>query len=786
MANPWDNDPIVGGSNGPTVTPLPLSPQAAARESRDNAAANRDDIRTGIQARGESRDIDYHTYDQSIKLRQDFGGEQAVKDYSKALPIFSQGLTSANTPQGDTSLIYAYATIMDPSSSVREGEADTVGNADTIAGRARAFAEKQLGNTGTFSPEARAGLRAEMRRKMIELARSYDQTRHRYETDARAFGLEPEQIIGPHAALPFVEQFQEIDRREGRLTDEQRRNYDAIMAANPKASPDELRQKFNAAGLPGDQMTNIDEVVAARNAGRGVAPGSAATANPVSPQDGYAQSPVSQTMSGVNKGLAGAFGMVRDIPNLMQTGMVKGANALFGSDIRTPDETYAAQGQPALGGGDWWKGQFRDAGFIREEPTTDMGRFLNRAGQSVGSALPFLGTGGLGGLGMGLASATGGGVGAATAQQMFPNNPTAEFVGETLGSFGTGLGAMGVARNRAQQAVNNAVPTVDDLKQQASNLYRAAETRGVTADPALTTQLRDDMQTTLRQGGQLGPSGKISDADTSTTKAYNLIDQYAGLPMRPAEMDTVRRVIADGRRSPDASDQRLAIQMLDQFDNWARPLAPEFDDARDISSRYLQAEDLQEARELANVNASQFTGSGLENAVRNQFRQLDRNSVKGSQWFTPEVNDAVETVSRGTTGGNIARGIGRFAPTGPVSFATGAGAGAGLGALVGGLPGAAIGGSLGLAGIGGRIAATRATLKNAEMAELIARNGGRLAQVGLLDPDIARAVALASSGQLGQYVEPQYAEQQQVQPNPQPLPRGERQKPRRRGLFSGR
>lgn len=738
MANPWDNDPIVSGSNQPTVTPLPQSPQDRAREARDNAAASRDDLRTGIAVRGEGRDVEYKDREFTRGLRTDFGGEQSVKDYSKALPIFAQGLNTANTPQGSTSLIYAYATIMDPASSVREGEADTVGAADTIYGQARAFAEKQLDNTGTFSPEARAGLIREMRSKMVQLANSYDQTRQRYSADAESFGLNPEQIIGPHAALPFVELFDAVDRREKR----------GKYAEQPDTAAGGLSSDPSGGSPPDGQVL----LGYKRDADGTQYP---VYGEPGTSAEGYEQSPVSQTMSGVNEGIADTFGMVRDIPDLMQTGMVKGANALFGSDIRAPSEIYAEQGQPALGGSEWWRSKGRDWGLIGDDAATDTGRFLRRAGQSVGAAAVPVGAGAstLRGMGAGLTAAFGGGVGAATSRELFPNNPAAEFGGEMLGGLAAGGGLASLRQAAAQRDINAAVPTIPQLREQAGDLYRAAETRGVTADPTQTTQLADDLRATLRREGQLGPNGRITDAPTSTNKSLNLVEQYEGQPMTPTEMDTVRGVFAEGRGSIDPSDRRLAGLLTDQFDDWARPMAPEFDQARDVASRYLQAEDLGRAREHAGADASQFTGSGFENALRRRYRGLDHSIINERSWFTPEVQDAIRTVSRGTHLSNAARNLGKLAPTGVVSGALGTGGPAMAGLALGGPPMALAFGT-GAAGLGtaGRVAATRMGINNANKAELIARNGGPVAQAPLLDPEAERlALALlaqqATTGQ---------------------------------------
>lgn len=738
---------ILNGQGGaqPIVTPIPSSPKDQAREDRDNAAANRDEIRTGIAVRGERRDIGYKEQDYTLKLRSDFDAMPAVKDYRSALPVFVQALKTEDSPQGSNALIYAYAKIMDPGSVVRESEADSVSNSDTIFGRAYAYAQKQLDGTGTFSPEARAGLLTEIRTKMAELARAYDGQRNRFSADAEAFGLDPARVVGQHDAKPFLPEIERINEKNLSqvLTPEQQRLYDAVMKANPTATPEQLQEIFTAAGLP--EQANLDQVVAARDEGRGVAPASDAE---------WGQSPAGQAVSGINEGIAGTFGLPIDIPNAINAGMVRGANWLFGTDLKTANEiAQETTGEDSLGSGGWWQNRFQDWGFSGPPPETGTGAFARRAGQTVGaSLLPVGGTVNSGRqLATALTSAIGGGIGGATAEQVFPNNPAASFAGEVLGGGLTAGGLFANAQRRGQRAVEAAVPTTQDLREQAGQIYRRAEQRGVTADPTQTQQFADDFRQTLRDEGQLGPSGRITNADTSTNKALNLVEQYQGQPMRPTEMDTVRGVIAEGRKSPDAADQRLSGILLDQFDNWVRPMAPDFDEARGVASRYLQAEDLEQARDLAAARAGQFTGSGFENALRTEYRGLDRNIVKGREHFIPEVESAIRDVSRGTPASNAARALGRFAPTGPVSGGVTFGLPFVAGNAVGGPAlGATLGaGAMGL-GYAGRAAATRMGINNATRAELIARNGGNLAEVPLMTPETERIVAALALSQLAQ------------------------------------
>jgi hypothetical protein len=193
--------------------------------------------------------------------------------------------------------------------------------------------------------------------------------------------------------------------------------------------------------------------------------------------------------------------------------------------------------------------------------------------------------------------------------------------------------------------------------------------------------------------------------------------------------------------------------MLGQFDDWTAPLAPELKQARDVSSRYLQAQELEKARKAAEIRAGQFSQSGMENALRTDYRALERADLNGRANFHPDVQAAIENVSRGTPAANAARYIGKFAPKGPVSLLSNAGAGAALGTATGS---PAIGGVASLLMAGGGMAGARTaeklTDRAATVAELIARNGGAIDQAELLTPEIRRAIAAGLFGQGSGYL----------------------------------
>lgn len=221
---------------------------------------------------------------------------------------------------------------------------------------------------------------------------------------------------------------------------------------------------------------------------------------------------------------------------------------------------------------------------------------------------------------------------------------------------------------------------------------------------------------------------------------------YAGYDMNPTQMQVIRETLADAAFGTDGKEGRIAKKMLSAFDDFVSPLAPELAEARKVSSRYLKAGTLERARELAGARAGQFTGSGFENALRTEYRNLDRRIIKGQeQRWSPEQIQAIQNVSRGTPMQNTARNIGKLAPTGVVSAGLGSGVPFMIGNAVGGpAVGAASAAATMGAGFAGREAATRMGLRNAEVAELLARSGGALPNSS--NPAITEAVIQALIG----------------------------------------
>jgi hypothetical protein len=192
---------LNGGTNAPQSGPI-LGPPPIVDKYKE-ASEGRAEEDQDLQFVKDNRDAGKVQFDQFDKLRSDFDAAQPVKTYKVALPQYTSALQTDNTPQGDLNLIYAFAKAMDPDSVVREGEAASVANSDTIAGQTVARLKKELGNNGTFSPEARAGLRKQIRVRIKELNRAYNTERERFSGVAEHFGYDPNLILGEHFGLKF-------------------------------------------------------------------------------------------------------------------------------------------------------------------------------------------------------------------------------------------------------------------------------------------------------------------------------------------------------------------------------------------------------------------------------------------------------------------------------------------------------------------------------------------------------------------------------------------------------
>ena len=452
----------------------------------------------------------------------------------------------------------------------------------------------------------------------------------------------------------------------------------------------------------------------------------------------YEQSYLGQIGSGLNEGLANVLGFPVDAANnFLVAPALWGINQAFGTDYKPSSEPLGGSAGLAKG-------------LEIYAPTEDAGKqAARRVSRAVGAASVPVGYGArtAGELAAGLGTAIAGGAGGAATERMYPNNPAASDAVEMVVGALAG-GGIGAAANRAaQKAQMAAIPSVQQLKEQAGALYRKAESSGVMADPQMTSDLAGQIKKIARDNELITPKGRVSTAYPRAAEAMNLLDDYAGFDMNPTQMQVIRETLADAVMSTEGKERRIAAQMLRTFDDFTAPLAPELDQARALYQRAMKGQKLEQLEELGDASASQYSASGRENSMRQQYRALDKAIIKGQEvgWSPSEVQ-AIRDVGRGTTAQNAMRNVGRIAPTGPVSGATTFGIPFMVGTAMGGPSvGAAMGAGMSGVGYGARSLASAMQQRNIEIAKALARNGGTIPYAQ--NENVINAIAAALGSQ---------------------------------------
>lgn len=288
---------------------------------------------------------------------------------------------------------------------------------------------------------------------------------------------------------------------------------------------------------------------------------------------------------------------------------------------------------------------------------------------------------------------------------------------------GGAIGAIGA--RMVNSAAAKAVPSLDDLKTQANSAYKAAEDAGVVVDPFRFRQVVDDMFTTLANEG-IDPT-----LHPGVTAAFKRLDEVAGTPVAFQTLDILRRVSNAARGSVSPDERRLASILVDKIDDFMGNLKPSdvitgngaaagqsIKTARGLWTRLRKGEMIEELIVRAENRASQFSGSGYENALRTEFRNLVQNKAK-MRGFNKTEQAALRHVARGGVVENILRMIGKFAPTGVVSSALSGGTGFAVAGPAGAVALPAI-------GFAARRGATALTQGNADRAGRIMRAGGQI------------------------------------------------------------
>jgi hypothetical protein len=286
--------------------------------------------------------------------------------------------------------------------------------------------------------------------------------------------------------------------------------------------------------------------------------------------------------------------------------------------------------------------------------------------------------------------------------------------GEAVATPAAQAGKTGLAR-----VSKEAIPTRAELAEAAKAAYKRADEAGVVVSANSLKGLKTRIVSMTKK------EGIDKDLHPDSSAALKRITQADG-DLTLSELETLRKLSKDAQGSIKPADKRLAGMIVDELDEYIDNLgaadvvagdaakAKALKEARGLYSRAKKSELIEGMLQRAKDASANFSGSGMENAVRREFISLAKNK-KQMRMFTSEEQAAIRRVAQGGRLDNAFRFIGKFAPTGVVSGVLSGGAGA----YVGGPLGAA----LPLAGLAGREIATRRTLRNVRAADELMRLG---------------------------------------------------------------
>jgi hypothetical protein len=135
-------------------------------------------------------------------LRDDFKGEQVVKDYNIQKSGFQQSqlVDSYNaTPQDDISLVFSFMKVLDPGSVVREGEFETAKKyTSTLDSLGVKFDQVMKGTL--LSPTQRENIKKSMEKRFGTAASNYQNVADQYANQAKSYKVDPQDFIIDYGA----------------------------------------------------------------------------------------------------------------------------------------------------------------------------------------------------------------------------------------------------------------------------------------------------------------------------------------------------------------------------------------------------------------------------------------------------------------------------------------------------------------------------------------------------------------------------------------------------------
>ena len=366
-------------------------------------------------------------------------------------------------------------------------------------------------------------------------------------------------------------------------------------------------------------------------------------------------------------------------------------------------------------------------------PANRRERVIQAAGGGLGGAATQLAT--LPSIARTATTETGRGLAAAMAEQQgrqlaaaAPAAASAQVAGEEFGPVAGQLAGMATAAPfsvGAKPRQVEKIPTVQELKQTASKLYKIADESGVVFKSNPFSSFVSQTAAELRKGGVNPKLTPKADA------ALDILVQAKGKPATLSELENLRRIALIAATSGDDADRTFGSRIIEKIDSFVET-APDsafavkdknaieaLKDARNLWKQSKKSQIIETIFDVAELRAqTNFTQSGMEQALRSRLTNLAANE-KLMRQFNKTEREAIRQAAKGGSLQNMFRYLGKLAPTSVIPAVGGAYLGTQAfgneGLLAAGIP-AAVGAT-------SREAATRIGLQNFRQLENMLKLG---------------------------------------------------------------
>lgn len=244
-------------------------------------------------------------------------------------------------------------------------------------------------------------------------------------------------------------------------------------------------------------------------------------------------------------------------------------------------------------------------------------------------------------------------------------------IGAITGGIVSGVGGA-IANRGARIAASKAAPTVQQLGDDANNLYAAMRAENVNINQGAAQRLAATVRNVAGN-----PNARLR---PNTVGILREVDQAAKKPMTLEAFDELRQGVNDALKSAKPGDSRVLMKIKTTMDDFARTMKPGdftgdankavgfLEKARDIYSRKSKTELIEDILDKADVKSAQFSQSGMANAVRTVMRgvYLRKSTLR---MFSKEEQALIRQMAKGGSGNSVINLLAKFAPRGPVSAA---------------------------------------------------------------------------------------------------------------------